>query len=85
MSTKVTSGGSGMSVRRLIAPRATRGRWQHGFTYGVLIREDEFQPISIIVIQRVVVQDANVKQPFLQVVAVNELYTRRQTKLVDLL
>lgn len=45
--------------------------------YGVRIEEDEFQPIDIILIQRVVVQDTNVKEPFLQVFAVHELYTRR--------
>jgi hypothetical protein len=85
LSTKVTSGGSVFSVRRVIASRATRGRWQHKRTYGVRIKEDEFQPIDIILIQRVIVQDTNVKEPFLQVFAVHELYARRQAKLIYLL
>lgn len=53
--------------------------------YGVRIKEDEFQPIDIILIQRVVVQDTNVKEPFLQVVAIHELYTGGETKLIYLL
>jgi hypothetical protein len=53
------------------------GRWQQGFTYGVGFGEGKFQLVNISIIQRVVIQDANIKEPLLQVVAIHELDARR--------
>lgn len=53
-------------------------------TYGISVGEDEFQAEDVAVVDGVAVEDADIEEPFLEVVAFHELDARRQAKLVYL-
>lgn len=66
------------------ATRGGAGRWRLLPTYGIGVGKDEFQAEDVAVVDGVAIQDADIKEPFFEVVAFHELDARRQAELIYL-